>query len=339
MKRVFSAKALVLAGVACATAGVAALVACSSTSGNPGGSSGGGNEGGSGTTSLTCTTSTVPIVFNPMYSAYVTDNQSGQTLSFQVPAVVNDSVIDPSTVTWAASDTSVVSLATDPTTGGEMITVQKPGTVTIVAQIANGGCGTSTLTITPATYAQWQAGNGRYNNNVALDFRCLGGGTTTRDGGPCPDAGPACTQCHGPTANAGIGFNDVGHTPEQTGGFSDQDLIAIITTGTVPGCGTGSTCPTADSGYFDPSIVSYSNWQQFHQWTDIQGDQAQAMVVYLRSLTPAPQGGSSDFGGHYDGGHGDGGHHHDGGFGEGGFQPDGGGGSPEASSGADASGD
>jgi hypothetical protein len=335
MMRVFSAKALVLAGVACATTGVAALVACSSTATNTGGSSSGGSEGGGGGNTLQCANATMPILFSPMYSAYVTDNSGGQTLSFQIPAVVNDTTIDPSTVTWGASDTSIVSLAADPTTGGEMITVNKPGTVTIVAQVT-GGCGASTLTITPATYAQWSAGNSRYNNNVPLDFSCMTHGTT-RDGGPCPDAGPACTECHGPTADAGVGFNDIGHTPEQTGGFSDDDLIAIIH-GTVPGCGDGGTCPTADSGYFDPNILPYNAWQRFHHWDDIQGDQAQGMVVYLRSLTPTPQNGSANFGGHYDGGHHDGGHHHDGG--EGGPPPgqDASGGGPDAG-GPDASGD
>ena len=33
--------------------------------------------------------------------------------------------------------------------------------------------------------------------------------------------------CHGPTASNGV-FNDVSHTPEQIGGFSDDELIAII---------------------------------------------------------------------------------------------------------------
>lgn len=338
MMRVFSAKALVLAGVACATAGVAALVACSSSGTNTGGSSssGSGSSGGSssGGTTLECANATVPILFSPMYSAFVTDNSGGQTISFQIPAIVSDTSVDPSKVTWGSSDTSIVSLAADPTTGGEMITVNKPGNVTIVAQVSGGGCGASTLTITPATYAQWSAGNSRYNSNVPLDFRCLNGGTTTRDGGACPDAGPACTACHGPSADAGIGFNDIGHTPEQTGGFSDQDLIAIIH-GTVPGCGDAG-CPTADSGYFDPQIVPYNIWQRFHHWDDIQGDQAQAMVVYLRSLTPTPQNGSANFGGHWDGGHHDGGHHHDGGFdgGEGGAPP-----GQDASGGPDSAGD
>jgi hypothetical protein len=298
---------------------IGALVACSSSSSAPGGGGLGGNEGG--TTPQSCTQNdALAIVFSPMYSAYV-PGSTQQT--FQIPAIVNG-LTSTATVVWSASDTTSVTLTSDSTDtpGAEMITVNslpQGGSVTITAN-AGGLCGTATLNITSATEAQWSGGNARYNNGVALDFKCISGGTTSQDGGPCPTAGPACTQCHGASANAGIGFSDVAHTPEQTGGFSDQDLINIIVNGDVP-----------DGGYFDPTIISYSAWQGFHHWSDIQGDTQQGMVVYLRSLTPTSQGGASDFGGHGgDGGHGggDGGHHHDGGF-----PGDGGGGPPPGDSG------
>lgn len=119
------------------------------------------------------------------------------------------------------------------------------------------------------------------------------------------EGGTACTNCHGPTGMTA--FNDVAHTPEQTGGFSDQDLIDIIVNGEVP-----------DGGYFDPSVIiagcdggtcaqrAYNLWHSFHQWSDIQPDQYNGMVTYLRSLAPADQNGTSNFGGH---------HHRDGGGG------------------------
>jgi len=311
MKRVLSSKAMALAALACVSAGVGALVACSSSSssGTPAGADGGGGGGEGGTTmALSCANSTIPILFSPMYSAYVTDSTQQ---SFQIPAVINDSAIDPTTVTWGASDPSMVSFVADPVTGGTMITVQKAGKVQIIAKLADGTCGASELDVTPATEAQWQAGNARYNSTVPVDFSCIRRGVAA-DGGVCADAGPGCISCHGPTANgeAGVGFIDIAHTPEQTGGFSDQDLIDIVVNGIVPGCGdAGGTCPTADSGYFDNNIISYRFWQRFHHWDDIQGSEQQAMVVYLRSLTPTPQNGTSNFGGHFDGGH----HHHDGG--------------------------
>jgi hypothetical protein len=319
MSRLFSRKAVVLGALACVSAGVGVLAACSSNS-SPG--AGNGGDGGTTTTQGSCATPVLPIIFDPAYSAYVTDNTSGTPLSFQIPMVVNDSAVDPSTITWTASDTSMVTLASDPTTGGEMITINQAGTVTIVATVqGTSSCGTATLNITSAMYAQWQAGSSRYNNNVPLDLKCILGNTgVSSDGGVCSDAGPACTQCHGPSANATVGFSDIAHTPEQTGGFSDQDLINIVVNGVVPGCGTGQTCPTADSGYFDPTILPYAQWQRFHHWGDIQGDTQEGMVVYLRSLTPTAQNGSADFGGHYDGGHHEGGHPH--GDGGGFFPPD-----------------
>jgi hypothetical protein len=304
----FSRKALVLAALAVTSAGIGALVACSSSGNAPGNGQGSG-EGGTSPQSACTQNNALELVFSPMYSAYVTD--STQQV-FQIPVVANG--LGPgATATWSASDPTAVTIADDSadTPGAQMITINKVpqgGTVTITAN-AGGLCGSSTLNITSATEAQWAAGNARYNSDVQLDNRCINGAPTTRDGGPCPDAGPACTQCHGASANAAVGFNDVAHTPEQTGGFSDQDLINIVVNGVVP-----------DGGYFDPSIISYQGWQGFHHWGDIQGADQQGMVVYLRSLTPSAQDGTSNFGGHYDGGHGDGGHRHDGGH-EGGFGP------------------
>jgi hypothetical protein len=122
------------------------------------------------------------------------------------------------------------------------------------------------------------------------------------------EGGTACTNCHGPMATNGV-YNDVSHTPEQTGGFSDQDLQDIIINGQVP-----------DGGYFDPTVISptcdggatctaraYARWSAFHRWTDITPDELPGIICYLRSLTPAPQNGTSNFGG--GGHHGDGGAH------------------------------
>jgi hypothetical protein len=79
-------------------------------------------------------------------------------------------------------------------------------------------------------------------------------------------------------------FQDVAHTPQQTGGFSDDDMLNIVLDGVV-----------RDGGYFDPSIISYQNWQIFHQWKDITPDQQTGIVVYLRSIPPAAQMGIVDF--------------------------------------------
>jgi hypothetical protein len=256
-----------------------------------------------------------------MYSAFI---PGSTTHTFQIPAVTEDG----NEATWTASDPTMAQLEPQTFNGlnGVMITVTGTGPVTIVATESGGACGISTLNVTSAQEADWQIGNSRYNDGVSLHFHPPGfdggvpeGGYHHGEGGPGFDddggsffeeeGGTACNNCHGPTATNGP-FKDVSHTPEQTGGFSDDDLVQIIVYGNVP-----------DGGYFDPTVVrpdcdgapdctqrAYNLWHDFHRWSDITSDQFQGIVVYLRSLTPAPQTGTSNFGGH----HHDGGGPHDG---------------------------
>jgi hypothetical protein len=149
------------------------------------------------------------------------------------------------------------------------------------------------------------AGNDRYNNGNPLynpfamrgmgdggpPMRPMGGFMTPAPGTPSilegPDGGaaPACTNCHGPTATGGV-FQGIEHTPEQTGGFSDQVLTDIILNGIIP-----------DGGYYDSTIIPYQFWTFFHRWTDMTPQQQKGIIVYLRSLTPSPQSGKFDFNG------------------------------------------
>jgi hypothetical protein len=311
-------------------------IACGGSSSNAssgtsnGGSSGTGNAGTTGTTSGGggdaaagggggCANPTVQIDFTPMYSAFIpgaTDH------TFQIPAVTDDG----NPATWTSSDPSQVALVTqsfgtDPALPGVMITVMGVGTgttgqVTIYATESDGSCGASVLSITTNSENDWQIGNARYNDGVNLTLNGAGGGgmmfrgmeggapaPRTEDGGSFyeRDGGTACTNCHGPTATSGP-YRDVSHTPEQTGGFSDDQLVAIFTQGIIP-----------DGGYFDPTVListcdggaactaaAFNLWHSFHQWSDIQSDQYKGVVVYLRSLTPAAQNGTaaaSNFGG------------------------------------------
>jgi hypothetical protein len=282
--------------VGCAVGG--GISACSSSSSSAGAPSDAGGGGG------TCSNpNSLTIAFNPMYSASI---PGSTTHTFQVPAVVTG--VSGANVVWSASDMTAVGLQPDPQTGGTTITVLKPGTVTINAQIGTDLCGSAPLTVTSATEDDWTAGNARYNNGQALinPFAgMMGGGgdggipqgvpmggfmvpsanspsiLEPADGGP----GPACTNCHGPTATGGV-FQGIEHTPEQTAGFSDEDLTNIIVNGIIP-----------DGGYYDSTIIPYQYWQFFHKWADLTPAQQKGMVVYLRSLTPTPQNGKLDFGG------------------------------------------
>ena len=219
-------------------------------------------------TPAACTQSALKITFSPMYSAVIPGDE---THRFQIPVIVSGA--SQSGVVWSASDPSAVSVEPDALTGGALLTMlssaKNPGAPVTITATAVSTSGTAVLNITTATEDDWNAGEARYNDRIG------------------PDAGPraACTDCHSPTATAGAGFNDIAHTPEQAGGFSDQEILNIVQKGQIP-----------DGGYFDPSIVSYKTWQSFHQW-NLTDPEQKGIVIYLRSLVPTAQGGTANFGG------------------------------------------
>jgi hypothetical protein len=221
-----------------------------------------------------CTDGGLQVAFPAMYSAYV----PGHT--FQIPALV---VGSNTNVTWSA-DSKMVGMQTDNERPNEvLITALQAGTVAINVQSADGKCGSSILTIDQATESDWMIGNARYNNGQSLHLQA---GATGGTGSPLESGGtyPACTNCHGETATNSA-FTNVSHTPEQTGGFSDDEILNIVLHGTFP-----------PGAYFDTNIVPYVSWMTFHRWADITADQQKGIIVYLRSLTPAPQKGNVNFG-------------------------------------------
>ena len=329
MMNSLSNRTVLVTALSAGVIGVAALMAACGSSNSGGGVTGGDGgtgpttnpsnpDGGAGVNNSTpgsCANPTIQLAFSPMYSAFI-PGSTAQT--FQVPAIT----VDGNTASWSSSDPTKVDLAPDPTSGGVMITMKGTGDVTIFA--AEGAtCGSSALHITQNSEDDWTTGSARYNDGVGIVFgpppgfrdggRPEGGfGGGGSDGGSRleMDGGTACTNCHGPTATNGI-FNDVSHTPEQTGGFSDQELIDIIVNGIIP-----------DGGYFDPAVMragcdggttlgpsmgqcglrAYARWQSIHKWSDITPAQQPGIVCYLRSLQPQPQNGVPGFGRPGDGG-------------------------------------
>src|SRR5450755_1966873 len=179
-----------------------------------GGSSSGGDssasdDGGDTTTTTTpgggadgtdkptgCDKSALTILFSPMYSAF------DGVHTFQVPAVVNG--LDPTqiSITWTASDPSMVKLETDPTTGGVMITTRKAGKVSIVAT-AGSLCGASLLTISSATPQDWTDGSARYNNGVVINRLPRTGGGMPGGMGGAGGAAAGGAAAGGASANGG----------------------------------------------------------------------------------------------------------------------------------------
>lgn len=263
-----AALSLLVVSVSTATAcalGAAALTACSAspTSIEPGG----GEE------------DNLEILFPKMYSAF------DGTHEFKIPAIV-DGV---KKITWTASDPEMVDLDTQ-SDGSVILTVRKAGTVTIKAK-SGSLSGTASLVVTQATPEDWQFGSDRYNNGITWKQRGDGGtsgggggdgggGSGDGDGGgggrPQPNKQLACTNCH---ANGG---QDVEHTPMQTGGYSDAELVAIFSEGRKP---AGS----------EQRIMPADKWSKIHTWT-MSEDEKKGLITYLRALEPKSQG-PVDFGG------------------------------------------
>ena len=67
------------------------------------------------------------------------------------------------------------------------------------------------------------------------------------------------------------------HTPQQTGGYSDEELVSIFTMGLKP----------ASAKFHTPFPETL--YMQFHTW-EATDDEKQGIVSYLRSLEPKTQG-------------------------------------------------
>lgn len=222
-------------------------------------------------------TSTLDIFFNPMYSGY------DGVHTYQVPATIDNgnNAMSVTGVTWSASDSSLVDLTPAPNGTDVMITTKGAGDVVITATTDNA-IGKAPLHITSFTPDQWAAGQTRYTSGDSTTLGMQLHGST--------DKYVQCTSCHGTMAA-------IEHTPEQTGGFSDEEMKGIILHGTLP-----------PQDLMVDIHGGAAQFKAFHQWMVASDDEANGLVAYLRSLPPKAQG-MIDFGGH--------GHHH----GDGGWSP------------------
>ncbi len=251
-------------------------------------SSSGDDDTSSGGTTPTGDTVTLNVTFSPMYSAY------DGTHTFKLPVLATGGT---GNVTFTASDSSMVDIVATSATGATL-TMRKAGTTTIKGTDSTGSFGTAKLTVTQGDPADFETGKERYNNGVAAfsapDGGVGDGGLPTMMGPPGdfnPDPESACTFCHKPDG-AGMTSTgspiDIEHTPQQTGGYSDDDLVNIFTKGQKP-AGVGTRL-----------FPSATAWQRIHQWK-VEENVKKGIVLYLRSLEPKAQG-ELDFGGLMGGG-------------------------------------
>ncbi len=221
------------------------------------------------------------ILFPEMYSAF--DGEHPMRVPAMVKGVKN--------VKWSADPEDAVDLEKQ-ADGSVMITVKEATDVTIIAK-AGSITGKAPLHVTKATPDEWEEGNQRYNNGVVFKRGEKGdgggGGWGKGDGGPqgerFQNKSLSCINCH----NRGGSKGDVEHTPMQTAGYSDEELIKIFSEGKKPE-GVKMRTTTA------------KKWERMHKWS-MEENEKKGLVVYLRALEPEEQG-EVDFGGR--GGHGKG---------------------------------
>jgi hypothetical protein len=274
------AAACAVGALACSSSDATEPTRSTQTSGGAGGRSSGGTGGQSsggtgGRNPQECSGAPLQIFFSQMYSAF------DGVHTFEVPAIVSG--MTNAGVTWSADPPNLVALEKRPDL--VMIRTLGAGTVTIEAQAGNR-CGSAAFVISQATAAEWEAGNARYNNGVPLPaipsppIPPTDGSNQFEAGG----ARPACTNCHDQGSMAGI-FKSFVFTPQQTAGFTDDELVQVMRAGVIP-----------PGGYFNDSMISRQIWSFFHKWS-LSDDEARGLVVYLRSFTPKSMGGSVDFSG------------------------------------------
>lgn len=225
-----------------------------------------GMGGGAGNSAPVGNELDADILFSTMYSAFDGVHE------FKIPAIVNGYT----GVQWSAEDPTMVDLVQ---TGDNsvMITTRKAGTTRIIAR-SGSLSGSAEIHITDATPQDWELGEQRYNNGVPLPQ--FDAQMAMSMGISIPDD-LSCRNCHGGGAEA----LSVEHTPQQTGGYSDEDLVAIFTMGQKP--------PTAGWRTGIPMFI----YTMLHTWTATE-EEKKGVVVYLRSLEPKSQG-PIDFGGFF----------------------------------------
>jgi hypothetical protein len=277
-----------------------ALAGCSPAANKPTGATGGTGAAGGGAVDANATE--IHLNFTPMYSAF------GGTHTYQIPVTIDGAALDPAgtdpvntdTVMWIVDKKFVQADPFPDIKGAVMLTTKAAGTtmVTMTANTKNGHKvkGVSTLKITEATDADWEMGQARYDNGVSINFGMFGMMGMMGMGGAAGGAAPAgppnpaniismipkdasCGNCHNNTTGL-----TVEHTPLQTGGYSDEQLIKIFTMAEKP-MGAKFNSPFLK---MLPTDFAAQIYTMLHQWS-ISAEVQKGIVLKLRSITPKAQ--------------------------------------------------
>lgn len=241
------------------------------------------------------------IVFPHFYSAY-DDGSHDYEFTPSVPLadpnadVASDPLV-ASSLKWTVDAKTLVDMGEfADLPGGRLIKTKAAGSAVIkVEGTTKSGVkvwGDAPVTISQATADEWAKGDARYNNGKMVDFTMLGGMRSTDGMGLCGlpvstmqtiPKDSACSNCH----NSSAGAFSVEHTPTQTAGYSDGDLIQIFTMAQKPAGGTFNSPLLKPLAMMSPETADCI-YKAFHTW-DIDEDTRDGIVWKLRSIAPKKQ--------------------------------------------------
>jgi hypothetical protein len=242
------------------------------------------------------------IQFSPsMYSAF----GGSQTYSLTPfvpaadPAKMDSDPVVATSIKWAVDTKIAKQEPFDAVPGAIKLTTTGTGssTVSLTATTMSGAKirAESKLNVSKASDEEWAKGDARYSGGQNIDFasmfRGMMGMMPPAGGGVCGlpfnimqnlPKEASCTNCHNTSASALA----VEHTPMQTAGYSDDQLIAIFTQGMKPAGYQFNSIflkmlPQLGG---DPSCV----YSMFHTW-QIDEETKRGIVLKLRSITPMKQ--------------------------------------------------
>jgi hypothetical protein len=228
------------------------------------------------------------ISFSPMYSAF--DGTHEYAVTPSVPSAAEGSMdSDPvmaATIKWEVDGAFVKRDEFTELASAVKLTTKKAGktTVAVTAKTLAGITvrGEAPLDISEAKQAEWEAGEARYNNGMMItSWRPA---MAAQGEGICGlpvmidlPATSACGNCHNP-----MNAISVEHTPTQTAGYSNDELVSIFTTGAKP-AGVTFNSPLLRNAPMPDCI-----YKEFHTW-EMTDDEKRGIVWKLRSIPPRVQ--------------------------------------------------
>lgn len=237
------------------------------------------------------------LSFSPMYSAFdgVRDYQLPVTLEAAAYDPKGTDPVDLDSVRWTVDKKFATQQEYPELPAGVLLTTKSAGKTIVTAEGRSKSGrrlqGTAVLNISKADPAEWELGEARYNDQVPLMPSDPAEQEALANMGLVPiNRDASCANCHNSNGNGGglvspeLGGVSIEHTPQQTAGYTDEDLIRIFTMGAKP-MGAKLHSPIFMG---IPEFYAEMYYKMLHTW-NIAPEVERGIVYKLRSLTPKTQ--------------------------------------------------